>query len=55
MTAGSHAALRQVLASVAPTVQVTFGSGSAMSRQGDVTTLEDAERCLAHLVDAESS
>lgn len=55
MTAGSHVALRQLLASVAPTVQVTFGSGSAMSRQGDVATLEDAERCLAHLVDAESS
>lgn len=55
MTAGSHVALRQLLASVAPTVQVTFGSGSAMFRQRDVTTLEDAERCLAHLVDAESA
>lgn len=44
MTAGSHVALRRLLASDAPEVQAAFASASDMDRQGDVTTLEDAER-----------
>lgn len=55
MTVGPTVAIRRLRVSDAEAVLAAFTSAPDMSRQGDVTTLEDAERYVAHLLGEDSS
>lgn len=55
MSVGSDVSLRRLRALDAMAVLTAFTSAADMARQGDVATLEDAERYVAHLRDTASS